>query len=185
MRQNTRYIFLGQVSLFLFLFVCLLLNPHFLLEANEGGVSNYGLHLKTVVPYTLAFGLAGILTIFGARGIPSRTLRIALRKLGALFLAVLLTTYFYKFNHSLDNIHEYVSAALFFAELGLGTWFTISIGHSPATITALGIQYFGFILGILNYVGAIHKLFIAEIVASLGFSALLVMTVDKVQRQGK
>jgi hypothetical protein len=175
MKQCAQYLLFGQIGLFAFLIVCLLLNPHFLLESNEGGISNYGLYAKTIVPYTLAFGSAGIFTLLGARATPNRSLRIALYLLGFLFLSVLVSTYFYKINHAFDNIHEYTSAMLFIMELVLGSWFVLGMKRSSLAIIGLLIQYAGFTLSVLNDTHIIHKLFIAEVAASFGFSLLLIM----------
>ena len=46
------HIALGQISFGFFITVCVALPPGFVLKSNEGGVSNYGVHLKTALPYT-------------------------------------------------------------------------------------------------------------------------------------
>ena len=46
------HIALGQISFGFFITVCVALHPGFVLKWNEGGVSNYGVHLKTALPYT-------------------------------------------------------------------------------------------------------------------------------------
>jgi hypothetical protein len=181
MSKVTRNVLLGQISLFVFLFICFLIIPHFLFEPNEGGVSNYGTYAKTVIPYTLAFGLSGISLLLSAKIISNSLIRYSLYALGSLFIAVLVSTYCYKANSALNNIHDYLSAALLIAELIVGTWFGLFISRNPINIGALSLQYVGFFLGVLNYVGINHKLFIAEVIASLGFSILLIKTVDVTQ----
>ena len=51
------HIALGPISFGFFITVCVALHPGFVLKWNEGGVGNYGVHLKTALPYTLALGL--------------------------------------------------------------------------------------------------------------------------------
>ena len=55
------YIVWGQILFVLFIGVCVALHPGIVLKSNEGGVSNYGIHIKTALPYTLALGLARVL----------------------------------------------------------------------------------------------------------------------------
>jgi hypothetical protein len=187
--KAVRYVLLGQVSLFGFLFVCLMLIPHFLLESNEGGVSNYGLYAKTIVPYTLAFGLCGLLTLLAMRFIPHeishyKALKMALASLGVLLIAVLLSTYPYKVNDTLNAVHVYVGTALAFLELGLGTWFTLVLARDAKNIAFLALQVIGFVLGILTHFGVIHILFVTELLTSLAFGVILVRTVDRLTLGG-
>jgi len=177
-----RYILLGQLSLFGFLLVCLLLIPHFLLAPNEGGVSNYGLYAKTVVPYSLAFGLCGLLTLVSARFLPKElpayaAVKRALISLGFLLIAVLLSTYPYKVNNTFNEIHIYAGSALAFLEMGLGLWFAAVLVRNIKNILLLVIQLTGFGLGILTHFGLIHILFVSELVTSLAFGALLIRTI--------
>jgi len=173
---------LGQASLFGFLLICLALTPHFLLEYNEGGVSNYGLYAKTVVPYTLAFGLCGSLTLLAARFIPKgiasyKTLRISLAALGILLIIVLVSTYPYKVNNALNVIHVDVGTALAFLELGLGMWFALVLARDLKNIAFFAVQVIGFGLGVLTHFGVIHILFITEMLTSFAFGIVLVRTV--------
>lgn len=183
MSNATRDVLLGQIGLFFFLIICIILKPHFLFEHNEGGISNYGLYAKTIVPYTLAFLTSGVFTLLATRSVRNRRIRIALWILGILTLLVLISTYPYKSNHTLDSIHEGVSTALFVIELTIGSWFSVFLARNKVSLIALIVQYTGFTIGILNYADIIHKLFIAEVVASLGFSAILVKTIDRISEK--
>jgi hypothetical protein len=40
----------GQLLLAFFLALCVALHPGFVLKSDEGGMSNYGIHLKTFAP---------------------------------------------------------------------------------------------------------------------------------------
>ncbi len=44
------YVVRGEFAFLLFTGVCVALHPGIVLKWNEGGMSNYGLHLKTAVP---------------------------------------------------------------------------------------------------------------------------------------
>ena len=54
----------GEVLFLFFTAVSVALHPGFVLQRDEGGMSNYGLHVKTAVPYTLALAL---LVLYSAR----------------------------------------------------------------------------------------------------------------------
>jgi len=176
--EPARLVLLGQLSLFAFLFVCFLFNPHFLLESNEGGVSNYGVYARTIVPYTLAFGGCGVLTLWAARLVPEasreqRQLRLWLALFGLLYLAVLVTTYPYKINHAFDGVHIVAGVVLLVAELAAGAWFALARPRNTANIALLGALLFSFTLAALTFFGRLHILFIAELATSAAFGALL------------
>jgi hypothetical protein len=184
-QRAIRYAFLSQLSLWGFLTVCTILMPHFLFERNEGGVSNYGVHALTVVPYTLAFGLGGSLMLAAARTIPQniktsrREVQIVLSTLGCLLLLVLLTTYPYKVNRSLDNLHIFTSILFFVAELFAAVWIVTRLVADRANITLLTIQIFGSLLSLLTLMGRLHVLFISQFVVGLSFGWLLVRTLSQ------
>jgi hypothetical protein len=182
--KAVRYLVLGQSSLFGFLLVCLILIPHFLTERNEGGVSNYGLYAKTIVPYSLAFGLCGLFTLLSARVLPKEiasyaAVKRALVGLGILLIAVLISTYPYKVNNTLNEIHVYIGTALAFLEMGLAVWLALILARDTKNIVLLVVQLIGFIMGVLTHFGVVHILFITELLTSVAFGIILVRTVSR------
>jgi hypothetical protein len=176
-----RCIVLGQLILFVFLLICLVLMPHFLFESNEGGISNYGLYARTVVPYSLAFGLCGLLTLKAAYYVPRhiaayQALRVVLAILGVLFIAVLVSTYPYKINNTFGNIHAYIGLAFTVWELLLGIWFGLFLARNFKNLLLLLVEWVGFVFGILTHANVIHILFIAEILTTCTFGILLMRT---------
>src|SRR5271167_3737035 len=96
-------ILLSQCTFFAFLLMSIALLPGFLFTRNERGLSNLGIHLRTVVPYTLAFAGSSffILRAAGeapASGAVSGRFRRLLYVLGTLLVLVLASTWFYKRN---------------------------------------------------------------------------------------
>ena len=166
-----RLIFVAQLSLFAGLIICTLLIPHFLFESNEGGISNYGTYAKTIIPYTLGFGICGLLTVRAALRIPSerKYLRWSLIILGGLYLLVLLSTYPYKLNSLFDGIHQLVGVALVSYSLILGAWLALKRSRHTATVLLFSVQCIGFVLAALTYFGFTNTLFISEIVGSVSF----------------
>jgi hypothetical protein len=182
--KAVRCLIAGQLSLFGFLLVCLLLIPHFLTQHNEGGVSNYGLYAKTVIPYSLAFGLCGILTLRAAWLIPKGTasykvVKRSLIALGIMFLVVLVSTYPYKVNDTFNTIHIYAGSLLTLLEMLLGGWFALFLARGIWNIVIFAAQIIGIIIGVMTRLNVIHVLFITEMLTSLAFGALLVRTMAR------
>src|ERR1700729_3354297 len=105
-----RYLLLSQLSFFGFLGICLAIFPRLLFERNEVGVSNYGVRAETAVPYTLGFLLCAIFIVKAGLIVPrspsiAGRFRNALFTLSALGGLVLASTYPYKINTVLKDIH--------------------------------------------------------------------------------
>lgn len=182
MTRVARYLLYAQLSLFVFILVCTLIIPHFLFERNEGGVSNYGIYARTVIPYSLAYGLCAVLTIRSALLIPKtvplyRQLKYMLLLLGFLYLIVLLSTYPYKINHVFGIVHEYVDLLLFVFEIIAASWLAFILVRRARTIVLFAIQLAGTTLLLLTLIGSIHILFITEVLTGFAFGLLLVDSV--------
>src|SRR5579863_9394659 len=54
------YVVLGELAFLVFTAVSIAMHPGFVLKGNEGGLSNYGVHIATAVPYTLALALLAL-----------------------------------------------------------------------------------------------------------------------------
>jgi hypothetical protein len=175
---------LAQLTLFLFLFICFLLIPHFLFESNEGGVSNYGTYARTIIPYTIGFGLCGVLTIQAALSLPKeisyRALRRALLLLGILYLLELLSTYSYKQSDVFNNIHVFISALSAVYCMAISIWLALSVARTSVNVLLMLAQCLGFIAAALTYVGYLHILFIAEVFTGAVFGILLVRVTNEV-----
>lgn len=182
MRSSVRLLVYAQICLWLFLFVCFLLIPHYLLQRDEGGISNYGVYRATIVPYTLAFGACGLLTLQAAHVLPERTVR---RKpvwrilviFGWLCFFVLESTYLYQVGGALDGIHIVAGLVLSIFQVWAALWFGRAFPRDVLQDCLLALQLVGFVLGVLTFVGILQVLFIAEVTASVAFGSLLVRTV--------
>lgn len=183
-RRHTavRYILLSQISMWAFLTLCTILMPHFLFERNEGGVSNYGVHALTIMPYSLAFGLGGLFMLAAAHSLspamkPSgREVRIVLSMLGCLLLLVLLTTYPYKISRLYDNLHIFTSILLFVTELLIAAWLVARLLSDRVNVMLFGLQIFGSLLSLFTLLGLLHVLFVSQFIVGLSFGVLLVRT---------
>lgn len=182
MRSPARLLLVAQLSLFMGLFICVLLIPHYLFEVDEGGVSNYGTVAKTIIPYTVGFSACGIITIWAAYSLPRTTtsakqLRPLLTVLGLLYIFVLLSTYPYKLSTLYNYLHQVAGAAIMLYSVGLGAWLSLFKTRSNTVLLLFAAQLIGFALAVLTHFRVIHILFIAELLESLAFGVLLVSSV--------
>lgn len=164
--------------MFLFLGICVAIVPHVLLARDEGGVSNYGVYGKTVAPFTIAFIVCGVFILMAAHIAPRsptvlERFRGALHILGLLFLLLLITTYPYKLNPTLKDIHVGVGSILFCFEMAMGIWMTFVFQRDWITLPLLLLQSIGFLLAFVTVIGVLHILFISQMLASLAFGILL------------
>lgn len=176
MTKVVRYVALSQLSFFACLSICFITMPRFLLERNEGGVSNYGVHWQTVVPYTLAFLLCSMFLMRAAFVLPrshSGKLRVALLAVVGSLLLVLCSTYPYKLDATFKNIHIAAGVELFCLEIMLAFWLALAFLRDGLGAAILAAQLAGFLLAALTLIGKVHLLFVAQMTTSLAFGLLL------------
>jgi hypothetical protein len=176
-----KYLILSQLVLLIFLIVCTALLPGFLFSHNEGGMSNYGVHAKTIVPYTLGFLLCSICIGQAARLLPHTTkvLRIFRRDLYAaacLFLFVLITTYPYQINTLFGDLHLAATIAIFWFQTGLAVWMTFIVLKDKLSLSIFALELVGFSLAFLTFLTIVHLLFVSQIITGATFGILLVRT---------
>jgi hypothetical protein len=187
-RRALRYIVAGEVSYLFFAMVCVALHPGYVLKWNEGGISNYGIHEKTAVFYTLALGLLALFSHRAAQfyddgGQRSRRLRTLLDAYAAVVTAVLLSTYFYSRNVQLKELHFGLGTVLVVLVAAGSLWLYRLWPPSVGVSVLLFVQLFGDALALATAVGALHALFVAEIVSNIGFASLLIRTAYRYDRE--
>lgn len=187
-RQTVWYITASQYTLFFFLLVCIILNPHFLLTLHEGGISNYGLYAVTVIPYSLALGGCGLLLYRAAWHISTRSkfetrLKRCLKIIGVLYGLVLLSTYPYKLNLFLDRLHIACGIVLFLGELFTGCLLIYHESQNLKRIFIFAVQLVGFGICVLSLLPILHLLFIAQLIFSSAFGILLIISTQRLQKQ--
>lgn len=169
------------------IFICTCLIPSYLFRADQGGISNFGTQAATVIPYSLAFIGGGLLLIAAGtkvniKSAHSMGARTALLVVGALNIAVAITTYTYKLSSELALLHQYSALALFLAELPIAVWFAFSASGSATTRRWFVVFASGFGLAALTYFGLLHVLFVAEAVTAAGFALVCVSTLSTLER---
>ncbi len=173
-----RYLLLSQVSFFAFIGICIAILPKFLFEHNEGGLSNYGVHPSTVVPFSLAFILCCVFLIQAARLVPIiyNHFRLSLLALASISLLVLITTYPYKMNAVFNNLHIDTAILIVCYQMLTGFWMALLVCKDRLNAIALGCQIVGFLLAALTFLGRVHLLFAAQLLTGLAFGVILVRT---------
>ena len=178
------YLILSQLSLLTFLAICTGLLPGFLFSRNEGGMSNYGVHAKTVVPYTLAFLLCTICIGQAARILPRttrflRSFRHGLYAAACLFFLVLITTYPYQTNTLFGDLHLAVTVIIFWFQTALAVWMALIVLKDKLSLIIFALELAGFAMAFLTFLTVIHLLFVAQLITGATFGILLVRTAQR------
>jgi len=172
-----RLVALGQIGFAVGIAVCVALSPHLVLHSNEGGISNFGVHAKTVAPYTVALALPGLLTYRASRLVgshsPAHGLRNVLAVYSGLILLTLLTTYTYKIDSPLKVVHVGVGVLLTVFEMGAALWMC---RETHALYGVAVVQCVGFVLAALTIVGVLHLLFVTQLMVGVAFAVIMVRT---------
>src|SRR5580658_2597255 len=143
------------------------LHPGYVLARREGGISEYGVHIKTAVLYTLGWVvLAGgnmrAARACGGRGVRSEKVRKLLLFYSGASLLVLISTYFYSLDAVLKYIHYGFGAILVVFMSTAAYWLSRQLTDVPWARAVLWVQVLGSIAALLSIVGTLHVLFFAE-----------------------
>jgi hypothetical protein len=165
----------GQACLYAGLLVCVAIRADGL-GANSG-VSYYGVHRETVLPYTFTLVAPALLTWRGLRSAAAASpspvrIRRSAGSLAALSFGVALTPY--SLNGLFDWLHTILGAALFVLQLALA-WQLLRWTGGDLVITGLyAAQLTGAVIGAI-YVLPEHGFLIqGELVFQVAFGALLI-----------
>jgi hypothetical protein len=184
------YVVRGEVTFLFFTAVSVALHPGFVLKRDEGGMSDYGTHIKTAVPYTLALLFLALYSYRAAllyRRDDNRTkgLRALLTAYSAVVFSVLLSTYFYSLNSVLKDLHFAFGTALIVV-VGVGSWWMYQKWPQSIGVgVVLFIQLVADVLSLLTVVGMLHLLFLSEILANVAFAAILIRSCRHLASDGK
>jgi hypothetical protein len=183
--RGVAYVTYGQIGFACFLVVCVALHPGFVFKANEGGLSNYGIHIKTAFAYTLALGLPGVLSwravSFFDRPDPwTRRFQRFLRAYSLLILLTLLSTYVYSLDVVLRDLHIVIGSALIVLDTVGGVWMYRVRRHVRGDAVLVTALLLGFLLAALTITGLLHILFVSQVVTSGAFAILFVRSAKSI-----
>ncbi|MGC2486318.1 MAG: hypothetical protein WA359_08755 [Acidimicrobiales bacterium] len=181
-KRAASFVVYGQVCFLVFIAICIAVRPGFVLKLNEGGISNYGPHIETGIIYTLALvGLAEFsrraATLYRRDLDPNaQRFRRVLYFYCVFVIAMLLTSYVYTINHTLRDLHFAFGTVLILFEAGSSWWMFRLFRRFVWDGVYLLFQLGGSIVCLVTIVGAIHVLFVGEMVTFIGFSGLIMHT---------
>lgn len=179
MHRAVRTLIVGQMIMFGALLACTIIDPHYLLSDDQGGVSNFGTQLSTVIPYSVGLFASSVTMLYAAgtlrhhRTPHTTALAWLLRVVAIIQLLVLASTFAYKLSTHLHGVHVGATQLFFVAQIIGASWVAIKF-KTPVVLLLYGMFLTGFLLALLTLFGMLHVLFIAEIVATFSFGALLV-----------
>jgi hypothetical protein len=154
------------------------LHPGYVLAQHEGGISEYGVHVKTAMLYTLGWAmLAGgnmrAARLCGGHGVRSEKVRKLLLVYSAASLLVLISTYFYSLDALLSYVHYGFAAVLVVFMSAAAHWLYRQLTDVSWSRAVLWIQLLGSTSTLLSIVGVFHVLFCAETISNVGCAILL------------
>ncbi|MGA2433313.1 MAG: hypothetical protein ABSG09_07620 [Acidimicrobiales bacterium] len=186
--RASRFVTYGQWNLVVFVIFCLSLHPGFVLKRDEGGFSNYGIHVKTVIPYTLTYLGCVIFTLIAAKYLPvgghnAMVLARLLRSYALLCLLLLVTTYGYSLNTPLKDVHGVVGLAAMVFDPAASVWLFLHVNTSVWDRILVGVELAGLVLGVIDLLNVAHVLFASQAVIAVGFGFLLARGTHYIERQ--
>ncbi len=166
----------GQIGLVGGLLVCFVLRPGII--AGPKGFSNYGVLVRTIVPYTLAFLVAAACTVLAARGLESTEpqvarLRQGLYLLAILYTTVLLSTYPYHSTPVLRSLHLAAGTTLFAWQVLFAAWLVRSAGRDWPNDGLFTLLLIGSLLSLLSLTGFAHSLARGQALTIVAFGLIL------------
>lgn len=170
----------GQAVFFAGLLVCVAIDPHLVLKRREVGISNFGVHWSTVVPYSVAFAGATAGLARAAR-LVRRPYAAAFAASAACFAAALVTTYPYHLDVALKDLHDAAGIATLAVTFALGL---VALGRAPVLAPVVAAHVVGMVVGALTLVGTWHLLFLAQVLTSAAFSVEAVVLAGRTGRAG-
>lgn len=176
MDEIKKYLVYSQVSLLFLLGVCTVIIPS--VAKKEGGVSNFGNHISTVVIYIMAFLLDATFLYLAASKIQKYNKKLiyisrGIMVLCGLLIAVLVSTFPRHFNYTFSAIHDYIAIILYSYQLLITLWI-IKKKFSSLVFTFLIIQFVGSAISLLSILKVVDLLYVGQIVGSLGFALVLI-----------
>ncbi len=176
-----RWVVFGEVAFLFFMGASVALHPGYVLARHEGGISEYGVHVKTAVFYTLAWAVLAVANMRAARacrgrGVRSGRVRTLLLTYCVATFFVLISTYFYSLDAALKYIHYGFGAILVVFMSAAAYWLCRQLPDVSWARAALWVQVLGSIAALLSIVGLLHVLFCAETISNVGCALLLAKT---------
>lgn len=176
-REGRRILLVGQCVLVAGVAICVALRPGLVLKRDESGLSNYGVHAGTIVPYSVALATASATSLLvGRRYRLARGDRYLLLVYGILMAGELLSTYPYRINEAWHALHLVLGFVLVTFEV-LTVWWWVWRSRCAVLWWGAGVETLGLVLAVATLATSLHTLFLAESLTSLAWGWVMVVSV--------
>ena len=157
------------------LVACVALSPRLVLKAREVGVSNFGVHAATVVPYSVAFAGSVVGLARAARHV-RRPYAGAFVACALCYAAALVTTFPYHLDTGLKDLHDATGILTMVVSFALGV---AALARERRLAAVLALHVAGLAVGAVTLVGAWHLLLLAQVSTSVAFSVEAVVLAQR------
>jgi hypothetical protein len=176
-----RNLIYAQLSFFGFLAIAVIMTSAGF--ANNHGLSFYGVHYPTIVPFALGLILCDFFLLRAAAQLPRSvppftTLQPSLWIISALLLSILLTPDIV--SPLFNTLHIAVSSLLFVFELTLGIWLVVRWDGDIFTWSLLIAQFLAGIVAMLSQLEVTHYLSQSSLAFQLMFGLLLIWSISRI-----
>lgn len=175
--RPVRYIVWGQALFAAMMAVCLVKRPA--ADALAGGLSYYGVHVDTAVPFVAGVAGCAFLTAVATFWIESRApwvprLRAAILTVLVLMVGIPATPY--SIDIVLDWLHIGISVVLFAGALAVGGWIALIV-RTLAALVLVAVQAMSGLVAGAAQVGLVGLMIPSQIVFQFAFAALVVAAI--------
>lgn len=174
-RKIVKYLLFAQASFFLCLLISIFITTKGF--SDNRGLSYYGEHLDTLIPFALGFCLCDFFLLKVARLLPELNKQLAvftvpLQVLSILLISIVLTPD--NLNSLFNVLHIIASSALFLFELLFSIWLIIRWHKSATSWLLLIAQFTAGIIAAMSEFQVTHFLSESSLFYQLFFSSLLI-----------
>lgn len=177
--KSSKVFTISQLIFGLSLLGCIFLIPHYLLDLDQGGLSNYGTEALTKPLFILGFLAAAYGAMHVARQtVINKNLQIGLYLLMAAYILVMISTFTYKTNSAIEASHN-LSSILLYLVMAVIIWLVRdSITGEYRLKIALIVFISGSLIGFLTIITLLTQLLTAQLMTGLSFGYLLVASLQ-------
>lgn len=175
------YFATGQILFYVGLTCSVLLLPRGALM--DDGISYYGIHWLTALPYLIALIGGGVVGgIVAGRYLPRDAeldrIKVGLYLFGILAIGVALTPY--SVSNFVDNLHTAFGSLLFALQLVLTGWLAFAFLRDWRLMTLWGLEFAAGVLSAYYIVMPSGYLFVSQVVFQLSFGASMLVVLGRI-----
>lgn len=172
-------VYKSQIALLVSVLICVLINPSVVFTLKQGGVSNYGTVMPTLVIFSIGLWICAYYLFKTSSMLRKSIIKRILLVLSVSYILLAVSTYPYKLSQFYENIHLTVAFALALFQLVAAVWLAFNNRFDQISILSLGIMAASLIIGLLTVFQVVDQLFSSQFISAIGFGILLVHSIHK------